>query len=33
MGELIQKARMELWQQEKVTINDQLLKELPIPSR
>ena len=33
MGELIQKARMELWQQEKVTINDQLLKELPLPSR
>ena len=32
-GELIQKARMELWQQEKVTINDQLLKELPRPSR
>ena len=33
MGELIQKARMELWQQEQVTINEQLLKELPLPSR
>lgn len=33
MGELIQKTRMELWQQEKVTIDDQLLKELPLSSR
>ena len=33
MGELIQKVRMEVWRQEKVTINDQLLKELPLPSR
>ena len=33
MGELRQKARMELLQQEKVTIHDQLLKELPLPSR
>jgi EpsD family peptidyl-prolyl cis-trans isomerase len=32
LGALIQKARMELWQEEKVTVNDQLLKELPLRS-
>jgi hypothetical protein len=33
MAEVIQKARTELGQREKVTINDRLLKELPLPLR
>ncbi len=33
MVELIQKARTELREREKVTINDRLLKELPLPPR
>jgi hypothetical protein len=33
MGEVIQKARTELGQREKVMINEQLLKDLPLPSR
>ncbi len=33
MGEIIQKARTELSQRAKVTINDRLLQELPLPSR
>jgi EpsD family peptidyl-prolyl cis-trans isomerase len=33
MVELIQKARTELREREKMTINDRLLKELPLPTR
>jgi hypothetical protein len=33
MGGFVQKLRTEIEQRERVTINDQLLKELPFPAR